>query len=47
MSQKEVITFIEKRQDFLDLLKINQGLIKLLERDGFKNISEAVGVGAK
>ena len=27
MSQKEVITFIEKRQDFLDLLKINQGLI--------------------
>ena len=27
--------------------QINQGLIKLLERDGFKNISEAVGVGAK
>jgi dihydroorotate dehydrogenase len=27
--------------------KINQGLVKLLERDGFKNISEVVGVEAK
>ncbi len=27
--------------------KINQGLVKLLERDGFKNISEAVGVENK
>jgi dihydroorotate dehydrogenase len=27
--------------------KINKGLVKLLERDGFKNISEAVGVEAK
>ena len=27
--------------------KINHGLVKLLERDGFKNISEAVGVEAK
>ncbi len=27
--------------------KINQGLVKLLEQDGFKNISEAVGVDAK
>jgi dihydroorotate dehydrogenase len=27
--------------------KINKGLVKLLERDGFKNITEAVGVEAK
>ena len=27
--------------------KINQGLVKLLERDGFKNIAEAVGVENK
>jgi len=27
--------------------KINQGLVKLLERDGFKNITEAVGIEAK
>lgn len=27
--------------------KINQGLVKLLEKDGLKNISEAVGVEAK
>jgi dihydroorotate dehydrogenase len=27
--------------------KINQGLVKLLERDGFKNIGEAVGVENK
>jgi len=27
--------------------KINQGLVKLLERDGFKNISEAVGIEAR
>ena len=26
--------------------KINRGLIKLLKRDGFKNISEAVGKGS-
>lgn len=27
--------------------KINKGLVKLLERDGFKNIGEAVGIEAK
>jgi dihydroorotate dehydrogenase len=26
--------------------EINRGLVELLERDGFKNISEAVGVDA-
>jgi dihydroorotate dehydrogenase len=27
--------------------KINQGLVKLLERDGFKNIKDTVGIETK
>jgi len=27
--------------------RINRGLLRLMERDGFKNISEAVGAGAR
>jgi dihydroorotate dehydrogenase len=27
--------------------QINQGLVKLLERDGFDNISQAVGVDSR
>ena len=29
------------------IAEINIGLVKLLEKDGFKNISEAVGIDSK